>query len=165
MSKADGEKIAIKFTMPLLGEVSGNIGAFSITGQQYKYINGPLLDKSYTVAAVETHPTEPKTLLVKVDQFTRFNNAEEQLKVIYDASLGSLIGLGGAVESFERYFTPVDLEKLPNPNARETVKPVIAEVIANWDVITYKNTFGDETLTTIVSEVVAELVYVGVVNP
>ena len=53
MSKAEGKKIAVKFTMPLVGDVSGNVSAFSVTGQEYQYVNGPKLDKSYTVDSVE----------------------------------------------------------------------------------------------------------------
>ena len=52
MSKAEGKSIVIKFTEDLVGDVVGNETAMTITGQQYKYVNGPLLDKSYTVTAV-----------------------------------------------------------------------------------------------------------------
>lgn len=56
MSKAEGKKIAIKFTMPLLGDVTGNVAAFSVTGKEYQYINGPIINKSYTVESVERAP-------------------------------------------------------------------------------------------------------------
>lgn len=53
MSKGLGQKIGIKFTEDLIGDVSGNESAFTITGQEYKYVNGPLVDKEYQVARVE----------------------------------------------------------------------------------------------------------------
>lgn len=56
MSKTEGKKIGIKFTLPITGDISGNESAFSVTGQEYQYINGPLLNKSYTVESVERAP-------------------------------------------------------------------------------------------------------------
>ena len=58
MSKAEGKKIAVKFTMPLIGDVAGNVAAFTVTGQEYKYINGPILNKNYDVISVERYPTQ-----------------------------------------------------------------------------------------------------------
>lgn len=53
MSKGEGRKIAIKFTEDLVGDVRGNESAFTITGQEYKYVNGPLIDGNYLVDKVE----------------------------------------------------------------------------------------------------------------
>ena len=57
MSKAEGKQIVVKFTMPLLGDVTGNVSAFSVTGQEYQYINGPIINKNYGVVSVERYPT------------------------------------------------------------------------------------------------------------
>lgn len=121
MSKGQGQKIAIKFTQDLQGDLSGNVAAFSVQGKQYKYINGPLIDKVYTVITVEAYPTLPNAILLTIDQFARFTNAEGQLTVTYDASKGTLAGAGGAVESFTKTFTPTDLVPEPNPNPIETI--------------------------------------------
>lgn len=55
MSKGEGKKIAIKFTKDLTGVV-GNKDAFAITGKEYKYVNGPLVNKEYQVDKVERYP-------------------------------------------------------------------------------------------------------------
>lgn len=56
MSKGDGLKIGIKFTEDLVGDVSGSEDAFAITGKEYKYVNGALIDKVYQVDKVERYP-------------------------------------------------------------------------------------------------------------
>lgn len=58
MSKSEGLKIGIKFTEDLVGDVSGNESAFKVTGQEYKYVGGPLIDKQYVVDKVERYPIQ-----------------------------------------------------------------------------------------------------------
>lgn len=60
MSKAEGKKIVINFTLPLIGDVSGNEDAFTVTGQEYQWLdgpdhNGPIINKGYTVDSVERY--------------------------------------------------------------------------------------------------------------
>jgi len=60
MSKEEGKKIAVKFTLPLMGDVSGNENAFIITGQEYLFTdgpdnNGPLITKTYSVSNVRRY--------------------------------------------------------------------------------------------------------------
>lgn len=57
--KGAGKKIAIRFTKPLLGDVTGNEDAFTIKGMvrnPLKY--GPLTEKTFTVESVERYPIE-----------------------------------------------------------------------------------------------------------
>lgn len=61
MNKGKGKKIAIKFNLPLIGDLEGNEGAFTISGQEYLYTDGPdnngeLVDKDYQVEKVERYP-------------------------------------------------------------------------------------------------------------
>jgi len=49
MSKGEGKKIVIKFTKDLVGDVSGNESAMTITGQEFQHVDGPLLDKEYLI--------------------------------------------------------------------------------------------------------------------
>lgn len=165
MSKADGKQIAIKFTMPLLGDVTGNVSAFTVTGQEYKYINGPILSKTYTITSVVAHPTEPRTLLITVDQFARFNNVEGQLKVSYNSALGTLVGVGGAVQGFEVYFTPLDLLREINPNDEETVRGTISNATISYDLMSYLNAYHQHTLNAAISSVVVEYTDIRIVNP
>lgn len=58
MSKSDGLKIGIRFTEDLIGDVSGNEESFTITGKEYQYVNGNLLDKTYIVDKVERYPAD-----------------------------------------------------------------------------------------------------------
>lgn len=165
MSKALGKKIAVKFTMPLLGDVTGNAAAFTVTGQEYKYINGPILNKTYTVTSVVTHPTEPRTLLITVGDFTRFNNVEGQLKVSYNSALGTLVGVGGAVQSFDAYFTPTDLLREINPNDEETIRTVISNVAVNYDLMSYLNAYHRHTIKANALSATVEYTDVTIVNP
>lgn len=111
MSKAEGKKISIKFTQSLVGDVTGNTSAFSITGQEYKWLdgqtyNGSLISKTYIVSAVQMHPTEPNSILLEV---AGFRNVQGSLSISYNQTLGTLAGAGGVVESFTKTFTPIDL--------------------------------------------------------
>ena len=166
MSKAEGKKIAVKFTMPLLGDVTGNVAAFTVTGQEYKYINGPILNKTYTVTSVVAHPTEPRTLLITVGDFTRFNNVEGQLTVSYNQALGTLKGTTGDVLSFSFPFTPTDLRREINPNDEEAIRAVIG-VALDYSLISYLNASSAEehTISAAISSVVVEYTYVTIVNP
>lgn len=57
MSKGKGQKIAIKFDKPLLGDVSGNESAFTISGMQRNPLGvGELELKTYTPSTVERYP-------------------------------------------------------------------------------------------------------------
>ena len=61
MSKGDGKIIAIKFTEPLLGDVTGNETHFTISGKEYEYVgdvNGELIDTEYEVGSVERYPIQ-----------------------------------------------------------------------------------------------------------
>lgn len=164
MSKALGKKIAIKFTMPLLGDVTGNVSAFSVTGQEYKYVNGPILNKTYTITSIVAHPTEPRTLLITVSDFTRFNNVQGQLKVSYNSALGTLVGVGGAVQSFDAYFTPLDLLREINPNDEETIRATISDAVIEYAVMQYLNAYHTHTLNAVMSATI-EYIDVTIVNP
>lgn len=64
MSKAEGRNVIIKFTDDLVGDVSDNINAFTITGEEYQWVdgpdnNGPLLDKEYQIDKVERYGVVP----------------------------------------------------------------------------------------------------------
>ncbi len=64
MSKGEGRNIIIKFTDDLVGDVSDNINAFTVTGKEYQWVdgpdnNGPLLDKEYVIDKVERYGTPP----------------------------------------------------------------------------------------------------------
>jgi hypothetical protein len=91
---------------------SGNEEAFEIKGQEYLYTDGPdnngeLISKTYPIASVQDHPTEPNSIqLIMGDGF---RNVQGDITISYDQALGNLSGEGGAISSFEKSFTPTDL--------------------------------------------------------
>ncbi|WP_461369593.1 hypothetical protein [Candidatus Darwinibacter acetoxidans] len=59
MSKGRGKKIVIKFTESLLGDVSGNESAFTVTGMEKDPLfYGTLQQREYTVESVERRPIQ-----------------------------------------------------------------------------------------------------------
>ena len=57
MSKGRGKKIAIKFDKPLLGDVSGNEAAFTVTGlEKSPLFYGTPTERQYAVDSVERYP-------------------------------------------------------------------------------------------------------------
>lgn len=140
------------------------INDFVVTGQEYKYINGELIEKRYKVAKYEPHPTEPKSLLLTIDNFSRFPTVEGDLTITYDASKGNLAGAGGAVESFTQVFTPTDLIPEPNPHVVEniTAQPYIDLIFTE---VTYHNAYAEESITASPASVTAELIHTSIINP
>lgn len=129
MSKGEGKKISIKFTQPIVnipvdGIIEVNPEAFTISGEEYLYVNGPdnngeLLEKQYYVKNVNFHPTESNAILLEIEN--PFNSVECDLTVSYNKAKGTIEGLGGLVESFEETFTPIGLVKTPNPGITEYI--------------------------------------------
>lgn len=141
------------------------VNDFVITGKEYQYVNGSLIDKRYKVVDIEKHPTEPKSILLTIDWWSRFNNVEDKIKVLYDASKGSLMGAGGAVESFEIEFTPQDLVQTPNPNEEELIKAYPYEIVLDLNELEYKNGYLEETIKAYPYEIVLNLINVDEINP
>ncbi|HZJ98904.1 MAG TPA: discoidin domain-containing protein [Tissierellaceae bacterium] len=145
--------------------VGSKIAGFTVKGQQYKYINGPLLDKEYVIENVSAHPTIDKAVLIEFNTFGRFPTAEGNLTVEYDATVGNLAGRGGFVESFTETFTPLELAPEHNPGIIETLTVAPAELEVNFIPITYHKRYTEDTLTVAPAELEVNLIYVGVVNP
>lgn len=136
-----------------------------VEGGQYRYVNGPLLDKVYTIESVELHPSfeDDKHLLITTDAQDRFNNVEGNLTISYDQSKGNLMGRGGAVESFYQELIPEDLEPKPNPGIAENLKVDIS-VTVNYIKITYKYGYDVELVTVGVTGL-AEFIDIDTLNP
>lgn len=145
--------------------VGSKIAGFTVSGDEYKYINGPLLDKEYVIENVSEHSTIDKAVLIEFNTFGRFPTVEGNLTVEYDASIGNLAGRGGFVESFSEVFTPTDLAPEPNPGIQETITVAPAELVVNHIPISYHNRYIEETITVAPAELTVNLIYVGVINP
>lgn len=143
----------------------GEQRAFSVTGEEFKYVKGPLIDKEYKVEKVERHPSVNKALLLTMKDFNRFPTAEGSLRIEYAASIGSLAGRGGPVESFNETFIPTDLVPEPNPHVEETLTVAPAELEVDFIPISYHSGYSEEALTVAPAELELNLIYVGVINP
>lgn len=146
-------------------EAVGNEGALTITGEEYQYVNGPLILKEYKAISVEKHPnySDDKHLLVTMHPQWRFNNVEGPLTVQYDQSQGSLRGRGGAVAGFTETFTPTDLEPKPNPGIAENIE-VSAEASVDFIKVTYNQGYADEQITVSALATVG-FIHVSEINP
>lgn len=141
-----------------------NEGAFSITGQEHKYVNGPLIEKVYQIERLDLHPTEPRAILLTIDNFSRFTNIEGDLTITYDASNGTLAGAGGAVESFTQIFTPTDLVPEPNPGIQEYINAV-PSIELEYLEVEYLNTYNTESISASPVSLTLEYVHIDDVNP
>lgn len=165
-TKAEGSKIAIKFTQDLVGDVTGNVGAFTVTGDEYKYIKGPLIEGDYQIDTVTRKSGTDDTIILTMKDLKRFPTVEGKLTINYDASKGDLEGDGGVVETFEVDFTPEGLEQEPNPHIEETVtaKPEVS-IVLSW--LEYFDAYEDEgdTVTVAPASVSVTLTDVEIVDP
>lgn len=148
----------------------GNNKAFTITGNQYKHVdgpsfNGPILETEYPVQLVEEHPTEPNAIQLTFSDLNtgRFNNALGNIKVQYDSTKGTLQGRGGPIESFTEEFTPTDLVQKPNPGPAENFKMTAATAV-DFIKVEYNNRYAAENFK-ITAAVTITLTFVGVINP
>ena len=131
--------------------VADYVGGFKLTGQERKYINGPLVDKQYAIKDVKPHPTlDGKHVQLVVSDLTRFPSIEGNMTFGYNAIIGSLVGQGGAVASFQTSFTPTDLAPEPNPHAQEYLNPVIGPVTFEWFPVEYIDAESTEQNTVVV---------------
>lgn len=143
----------------------GNEKAFTVYGEEYQYVNGPLIYVPYKVISVERHPgyIDDKHLLLTVHPQGRFNDVEGQVTVSYDHVIGNMQGRGGAVEEFTQEFLPADLIPFPNPHASEIIT-VVPLVTANFIKIDYNHRYAEEAIV-VTPNITATLTYVGVINP
>ena len=146
-TKGQGAKITVKFTEMLIDTESiegNNENAFSVEGQEFLYINGPLIAGDYQIDTVEPHPSEPNSVLITMLPLKRFHNTEGELLVQYDAGEGNLEGIGGIVESFQESFMPTDLEPVPNPHLEENIASSVSDYILTLTEINFIDGFTDD---------------------
>lgn len=157
-SYVDIYEIELYYMHPL-----GNEKAFAVSGKQYEYINGALVDKIYQVVNVKTYAEDKKCVLLTFDTFSRFSTVEGSLTVSYDASKGNLAGAGGAVASFTREFTPQDLIPEPNPHITENVS-VAPSIEIDFMPIDYVNSYETENIS-VAPSIEIEFINVAIINP
>lgn len=167
MSKGEGKKIGIEFTNALVGDVSGNVSAFTIKGKEHKHTNGPLLDKTYEIASIESHPARDNSLLITMKEGHNFNNVSGNLTITYDKNMGTLSGVVGEVESFTRAFKPTDLVPEPTPGVSETISLAPTRLDIELAPIEYVDVFIEETerIAVAPTSLEVELIHIDIENP
>ena len=148
MSIADGRKIAIKFTQPLIGDVTaGNEDKFTVSFDEYDYVPGGTLSRvARTITSIEV--VDSQTIVLNFDSgcTNSIQRAAGDITVTYDGS-GTLMGQGGPVLAFEKTFTPIDLDPKNNPHDAEHI--VLSSVMASSQLLKvyYINTKSDEHIS------------------
>ena len=169
MSKRDGQKIVIQFDKEIIGDVTGNAGAFTITGMQRNPLGtGILALKTYTVSTVTRYTVDsvesPDTILLTFNEYNKFNDSEGDLTVAYNQNLGTLKGLR-PVESFSANFLPTQLIGTPmNPH---TVQANITDVLVGFKLITYINIYqgAPHSITAGITDVSVTFIHIDDINP
>jgi|GEM_PF-1308946 len=146
----------------------GQERAFSVTGEEFSFVDGPsnngqLVEKIYQVSLVERHPTLENSIVLIMNDLSRFNNVVGSLNVLYDKSLGSLVGFGGEVDPFSVNFAPSELLAKPNVANRESIN-VLPVFAIYMPIIDYKKRYADDNVKVDVS-IGLVLTYVGIINP
>lgn len=146
---------------------SGNEDAFTITGQEYEYVdgpdnNGPLIPKTYAVDSVLSHPTELRSVLITFSGL--FRNVVGPITIEYNQNLGNLSGDGGLVESFIESFTPTDLIPQPNPRVREYIS-MTSNVLLDFLPIEKIIPETTNEYISMTSEVLLDFIHVDDINP
>lgn len=127
--------------------------------------------KVSNLKAVVVSAADNRFLLLHIDPLQRFNNVEGDLTVSYDQSKGTLSGEGGAVQSFTRTFTPVDLEsaRKPNPHHAENITVANTVITINFKPVRYTRVeqhSGDrDTIRATFLGATVTLTPVGIINP
>ena len=154
------------YTLKIFQAVSaGNEMAFTVSGKQYQYVKGVLIDKQYKVISVESHPTEANSVLLTFDTYSRFCTVNGDITVNYDSSKGNLSGQGGAVASFIQTFTPTELLPEPNPGIQENIS-VAPSITMLFTPISYSYAYDlTENITVNPATVIIDFTDISIVNP
>ena len=138
-AKSDGAKIKITFTQPLIGDVTGNQNAFTVTVPEYDYVpNGSIRNVEKAVLSTRV-VTDEKELILEMQPLQRFESATGDVTVSYNGA-GTLMGLGGPVAAFTKSFSPSGLIAKPDQNDAEHIELVSAVIAAGLLQIYYFNT-------------------------
>lgn len=150
----------------------GNEGAFTVTGNEYKFVDGPnnngeVIQINYTVESVEKHPEIEDSILLTIRTPYEFNNVLGNLFVNYDNSKGKLMGRGGLIESFEREFTPADLIPVPDVGITDRLSATTGVSTIDFKPVVYTsvNDGKQDKISARVGEAVIDFKDAGIINP
>lgn len=161
MSIAEGRKIAIRFTQPLVGDVTaGNEDKFTVSFDEYSYVpGGTLLRVTRAVASIEA--VDSQTIILNFDPgcTNSIQRAAGDITVAYDGS-GTLMGQGGPVLAFEKTFTPVGLDPKNNPHVTDHLGLSGGQITGSLMEVVYSSYRLDERIEVSAAVVTAQLIHV-----
>ena len=149
----------------------GNEGAFTVIGEEYKYVDGPsnngeVIPMNYPVERVEKHPTIQDAILLTIKTPYEFNNVLNRLTVDYDITKGNLMGRGGLIESFNKTFTPTDLIPVPDVGIIDKLSATTGVNTIDFKPVVYTSISDDkEWISASPGEVVIEFKDSGIIDP
>ncbi|MEG1758513.1 MAG: hypothetical protein RR235_08680 [Oscillospiraceae bacterium] len=124
-TKADGAKIQLTFTQPLIGTITGNQAHFTVSVPEYDYVPGGTLGSVVKAVLSTCAGNDTKTLILEMEPLQRFESAAGAITVDYDGA-GTLAGAGGAVKAFTKAFAPAGLVPKPDQNDAEHLELSVA---------------------------------------
>lgn len=170
-TKETPESTSLKIEVSYDGDnwVEKQYGDIVNDGNVYLKITMNTIDENITPILKELWLEElsapQNQILITMDWWGRFNNVEDKIKVLYDASKGSLTGAGGAVRSFEIEFIPDDLVQTPNPNVQETIKANPYEIVLGLKELEFKKGYINEYIEAYPYAITLNLINVDEINP
>lgn len=142
---------------------TGNQGAFTVSGNEYDYVNGNLISANYEVQSVSR--TSTNKLALNINPYTRLRKPEGDITVVYNQPSGNLTGDGGAVVNFSQTFTPTGLIPVPNPSERENLSAGISGLDVHVHPVTYTGGYNKNNLSASLSSLSIVVTFVGTQNP
>ncbi len=121
-----------------------------ITGNEQEPKFSSLTPVEYLANSINRYLATDDTIELNFAESQRFNNAQGNLTVHYDENIGSLTG-AMAVESFEKVFTPLDLEG--DSLHVEHLSAGIDDISVVVSFITYLEAFGEEHLSASIEDI------------
>lgn len=146
MSKSRGLKIVLEFDRDLIGDITGNASAFTVTGLRPNPMPyGPLQMATFPVGSVARVSGVDNAIELVFTDANRFADVNGVVTVAYNASVGDLTG-SLPVESFSESFTPEDL--IGSPVHVHSVAASLHAVATTLTKISYEEVYNNPDYVT-----------------
>lgn len=158
--KADGKYIEVSFDANIISDVATcNVDAIYLTYLEFDFV--PEGTASTVVRSIESisEITQSKILLTMPDM-KRFESAYGDITVIYDCTMGNLLGDVGLVNSFAVTFTPSGLAPKPDQNDAEHISVSVDVVSSLIPIITSSAKAKDEHISIVSVVVTTDLIHI-----
>ena len=82
MSKGEGKKIAIRFNDKLIGAVTDNLAAFTVTGNELLHVDGVQIAGNYEVESVSAYPALSISFPLNIGSYSSTEYAAGVLRLV-----------------------------------------------------------------------------------